>query len=577
MLPKIDLPPNRRRYFISETFDPTNKNEVQTTLNKLLSSPPKDFKSAAEWFGVFSETSSAVAQVQTLLELQVQRNTADKQAEVELQRFDENIVSQMLSARAELIDIYLSSPWRVAMHADDNGRIVQDFLNRRKYTAPQLVELQLTENQLVRKYRQFMSQATATFRGRTQQLSVVVGKLNDNAPDVRKDAFFSYWQFVQERHDELQGLFQALLENRTEQAHTLGEKSYVPIAFAELGRIDYTIDDCTRFRDAIVDEVVPVISELSKYQALNLKTRMVKPWDLNAWPQLMPTQMPANGNLQAMLSGMKKILAEIHPSFVSLFSEMQERNLIDIEPRPHKSAGAFCVTFQDSGLPFIFGNFAGTQRDGMTLIHEFGHAIHGYATSSIANPLLRHPGLEFCEFASLGLEVLAAPHLHHWWENKSEAKKAWAIHAFNALQFWPFMAMIDEFQHQIYSAPQMSFAERNRVWCALSKKYRPHADWTDCEELECLGWFSRQHIFTSPFYYIDYGIAQVGALQLWQNSKLNRTRATEHYIDALSLGAQRSLPELFKAAGCTFDLSRPSLAGLAHDLKREVQESIFTQ
>lgn len=575
ILSELKLPKRQPRYFLSESFDAGNERDVKEVLNRLLSETPSDFRSATQWFGLFSEASSAISELQTHLEVAVQRNTNDKESEKKLQFFDERILSQMLRVRAHLIDIYLSSPWRASMHADDRGRIAADFQNRRRYTSASLVELQLTENQLIRQYRQFMSAAVTDFRGRQLQLSVIVGKLNDNSAETRKDAFFSYWSYIEEHESELQDLFQKLLENRNNQALTLGEQSYIPLAFAELGRLDYSVEDCKKFRDSISEHVIPVTNELAKYQALNLRTRTVKPWDVNAWPQLAPTCSPANGNLEDMLDGFQRMLKKIHPSFESMYIELKQRNLIDVEPRKNKAAGAFCVTFQESGLPFIFGNFAGTLRDGLTLVHEFGHAIHGIATAPIANVLLRHPGLEFCEVASLGLEMFASQHFSEWWSDAENAQRAWANQAFHAIQFWPFMAMIDEFQHSIYSQSQCDALARNRVWTSLSRRFRPHVDWSECENFEKLGWFSRQHIFTSPFYYIDYGIAQLGAVQLWQNAKKDPETAVQKYILALSLGAQRNLPELFQEAGLELDFEGHCLAGLVRDLKKEVMQIVI--
>lgn len=175
--------------------------------------------------------------------------------------------------------------------------------------------------------------------------------------------------------------------------------------------------------------------------------------------------------------------------------------------------------------------------------------------------------MDFCELMSTGMEVLAYPHLKHWWENPTDARKAQASHLFGMLNFWPFMAMIDEWQHVIYTHPNAtSHKFRNSLWKSLSQKYRPHLDWSECEEFEELGWFARPHIFTSPFYYIDYGIAQLGALQLWKMQRDDPTKAVNCYLKGLSLGAQRSLPELFEATQLKFDFSEKLISSLAKEI-----------
>lgn len=571
---KLNLPEKAPRHFLKPEFDALCTEDVQEVLFKLAKDVPTDFRSAYAWYGLFQEASAALSEAHTFLELAVQLDNGDAQAEARLRLFDENILSKMLTVRGELMDIYLGSPWKHAMHADDRDRIRIDFNYRRKYTSPELGELQIAENQHVREYRMFMNAAETHYNGRTTPLSVVIGKLNDNSADVRSEAFRAYWDFILANEARLQGLFQNLLDNRNAQARALGIPTYVPLAFAELGRIDYGVEECATFRASIAKTVVPAVTELAALQRADLGTATLKPWDANAWPALMPSRHPADGNLEKLLNGMHNIAKKIHPAFGALFEEMRARGLVDIGPRHRKSPGAFCVTFQESRMPFIFGNFAGTFRDAMTLVHEFGHAIHGYATGAIPNVLLRHPGLEFCEVASMGLEMLAARHFTEWWKEPVEARKAWAFQVFGALNFWPFMAMIDGWQHSVYARPDMSPQERNQTWLSLSRTFKPHIDWSGHGSIEPLGWFSRPHVFTSPFYYIDYGIAQLGAVELWQQSMTDEKKAVENYIAGLSLGAQRSLPELFAAAGLRLDFSEEWLAMLVESLMDEVRKSL---
>ncbi|MCA2959145.1 MAG: hypothetical protein IOD12_02765 [Silvanigrellales bacterium] len=569
-MPSFTLPARPPRRFLREDFDASNAVHVQEVLLRLADETPGDFRSAHAWFALFQEASSAISELHTHLELSLHLNSADKETERRLKLFDENILSQMLKIRGHLMDVYLASPWKFAMHPDDRGRVALDFRSRRRFAAAEIIELQLAENQLVRDYRQFMNAAEARFQGRQTPVSVIIGRMNDTDSASRKEAFLAYWGFVEEQEDTLQDLFQKLLENRNAQASALKIESFVPFAFAELGRLDYGPRECAQFRESIERTVVPVASRLGMRQAEALRTSTVKPWDAQAWPGLAPATPPANGSLTEILLGMKRISSNIHPAFGSLFATMLESGLVDVAPRARKSPGAFCVTFQESRMPFIFGNFAGTFKDAMTLVHEFGHAIHGYATSTIPNVLLRHPGLEFCEVASMGLEMLAARHFNEWWPHPAEAKRALGFQLFAALQFWPFMAMIDGFQHAVYADPGSTPESRNRIWLELSRRYKPHVDWTGYERFEELGWFSRPHLFTSPFYYIDYGIAQLGAIQLWSRAQHDYSQAITDYITGVSLGAQRSLPELFAASELRLEFSDSLLSELVTQLEDEI-------
>ncbi len=573
---KIDLPQRPPRQFLSESFDAANAEHIQQILIELLHEIPNDFRSAYNWYCLFQEASCAISETHTILELAVHLDSGDKIAEQNLKKFDETILCQMLIKRSELMDVYLQSPWRSAMHADDNGRIERDFLYRQKFAKPEISHLQIQENQLIRDYRYYMNQAETQFQSRRTPLSIVIGKLGDSDADIRKDAFFSYWTCIAENEEKLQNIFDGLLTNRKSQAEMLKQPSYIPVAFAELGRSDYGEKECREFRESVLKCVVPKISELKNYQLQGLKTKSIKPWDANVWPNLMPQRLPANGDLPNLILGMSRIANRIHPSFGKIFDDLNTRGLIEVGPRHRKNPGAFCVTFQERRMPFVFGNFSGNFKDAMTLVHEFGHALHSYATSTIPNVLLRTPGLEFCEVASMGLEMLASQHFEEWWPDKNDARKAWAFQVFGALNFWPFMAMIDEWQHEVYADNLSTPQSRNSHWLNISRKYKPHVDWIGLEQFEHLGWFSRPHIFTSPFYYIDYGIAQLGAVQLWHKSKTNSAEAVNQYIKGLSLGAQRSLPELFDSAQLKLDFGHGCLDSLVDLLQKEIMTALKT-
>lgn len=568
---RLQFPPIRRRQFLAPDFDPENPVDVDEVLQRLLEQPPQDFRSAHEWFGLFHEASLAIMDMHAILEIATHRNFSDQDAEARLRRFDAEVLSRLLRTRAQLMDLYLESPWKAAMHSDDHGRIAQDFACRRRYATPDLADLQLEENELVRQYRKLTGQATTVFDGRETLLSVVVSYQHDARAAMRKEAFLSYWGFLYEHEEKLQDLFQRLLKNRRAQAHCVGQDTYVPLGFAELGRIDYGAEECARLRDAIESVVVPALSRLSQRQAEAHRTTTLRPWDAPVWPSILPVNPPAGGNLHSLVLTLGRIAGRIHPHLAHLHETMLAANLIDVHPLRDKSPGAFCVTLQESGMPYIFGNFAGNYKDAFTLIHEFGHAVHGHAASYVPNVLLRTPGLEFCEVASIGLEFLASHHFEELWYDASDVLRARGVQIFTALVFWPFMAMIDGWQHSVYNDPNSNAESRDRTWKELSRRFRPQIDWSGYEHFEQLGWLSRPHVFSSPFYYVDYGIAQLGAVQLLRSYRQSPGETCEKFLHALGLGAQRSLPELFATAGLALDFSPRLLGDLTGFLVAELE------
>lgn len=557
--------------FLPQDFNPEDPRQVSEVVGYLKNEPPVHFESASRWYGTFLELSDATNEIQTRLELMFSLESQNRDHVERLQKFEEDILSMLIESRAQLMDIYLSSPWRSAMHADDNGKIRSEIIARRKFASNEISPLQLEENNLVREFKTFTSNATCLYFGKQTSIGIVIGKLNDPRPEIRREAFISHWRRIHEAKEWLEDLFTRLLKNRIQQAKVVGAKSYIELCFSDLGRFDYTAKDCETLRRSIEKTITPIVTNLQSRQLLSLGTESLRPWDFNIWPRLSPSELPCQGNVDDILAAGERIAGHIHPGFGTFYKSLRERGCIDVHPRSHKAPGAFCVVLPETGTPFVFGNFAGHFRDAFTLLHEFGHALHGSATLQIKNTLLRHPGLEYCEVASMGLEFLAQPYLNELWPRTGDAQKAWGLHCFNALQFWPFMAMLDEWQHVVYGEELLDPKDRGALWKELSARYRPDVDWSGVEEFEELGWLSRPHPMTSPFYYIDYGIAQLGAVELWKTSKTNPTKAVTDYIQGLSLGAQRNLPDLFKATGLRFDFSEQWVGHIGKILADEIE------
>jgi oligoendopeptidase F len=569
------LPERKIDYkFLPGHFDPENENMVGEIVDFLKTKPPQNFESAARWYGTFLELSDATNEIQTRLDLLFSLETQNSDHQNRITRFEQKILAQLIGSRAELMDIYLQSPWRGSMHADDNEKIKREIMSRRRFTSPELGSLQLEENQLIREFKTFSANATCLYFGRQTPIGIVIGRMNDPRPEIRREAYMSHWRRISESRCWLEDLFTSLLKNRLMQARVTGAKSYTELCFSDLGRFDYSVQDCARLRRSIEESIVPLVSNLQSRQLLSLGTESMRPWDLGIWPRLTPSDSPAMGDVDKIVEAAERIVGRIHPGFGIIFKDLRERGCLDVHPRNSKAPGAFCVTLPESGTPFVFGNFAGHFRDAFTLIHEFGHALHGSAVLQIKNALVRYPGLEFCEVASMGLEFLAQPFLAELWPRSGDAGKAWGLHCFNALQFWPFMAMLDEWQHRVYDEEMLNPDDRAALWKELSARYRPNTDWNGIEEFEELGWLSRPHPMTSPFYYIDYGIAQLGAVQLWLAGKRNHKVAVENYIRGLSLGAQRSLPQLFEATGLRFDFSPQWVGHLGKVLADEIDSLI---
>jgi oligoendopeptidase F len=285
-------------------------------------------------------------------------------------------------------------------------------------------------------------------------------------------------------------------------------------------------------------------------------------------PQNRPPLRPFN-DAGTFVGKAQAIFDKLHPELASGFSLMRERGLLDLENRKGKAPGGYQSTLDESRLPFIFMNAVGTQNDVVTLLHEAGHAFHALATRD--EPLLAYRGapIEFCEVASMGMELLAFEYIGEFY-SEADARRARREHLERIIRIFPWIATVDAFQHWIYTKPAHSREERRAEWGRLMDRFGGLEDWSGYEEVRANWWHKQLHIFLYPFYYVEYGIAQLGALQVWQAAKKDPRAALENYRRALALGGSKPLPELFAAAGLKFDFSEKTVGMLIESVGSEL-------
>ncbi len=554
--------PSTERSSLPDGFRANDPLMVRQVIARLLGETPSSPITAAAWFELFCDTSDAITGYQTDLEIRAAQDLKDRSVQLEIEQFEDQVVGLLLNHRAALIRTYITSPWRQSMHADDGGRLVADLTKRLRASDTQLTHLQLKENALIRSYRSFAHNARTQFMERDVLLSIVVGRMNDRTEAMRRMAYKSYWSFVSDNRTSYSTFFEELATLRLEQAKATGAANYETFIYDDMGR-SFTPADAMALREHIARHIVPVVTKLAKKQALSFeplvqghrnKDATIAPWNTRFWQTLYPEQHPCEGSQDKLIHAVAAAMTNMHPAFKQCFEDVRATGGLDIFPRQHKAPGAFCALRPVARVPFVFGNFAVSTRDLFTLFHELGHAVHGYCSAPIKNALLRNPGLEYCEFVSTTFEFLVHNSLQYFWPDKQQAKLAAGFHLFHSVAFLPFVAQLDEWQSLAYRMD----GSPDDLWAKLSDKYRPQIDWRSAQDalgegIKGLGWCSRPHVFTTPFYYIDYAIAQIGAWQIYgqmQHGEAERERTLERFLSTLFLGGQRSCLELFEAAGC---------------------------
>jgi oligoendopeptidase F len=368
-------------------------------------------------------------------------------------------------------------------------------------------------------------------------------------------------------------LFDQTLPLRNKIAVNAGCRNYIEFCFKQKKRFDYTPADCNTFADAVEKSVMPVLRKLQEKRKKLMGLDKLRPWDLLVDPKGRPPLRPFDmKDTAGLVSKTREVFNRISPSLANDFDQLSKNNNLDLDSREGKQPGGYQSSLEESQQPFIFMNAAGVHRDVETLLHEGGHAFH-YQWAAASEPLvfLRQAPMEFCEVASMSMELLGMEHFDVYYNSAEEYKRAQVQQLAGNAQVLAWIATIDQFQHWLYSNPGHTVQQRTDHWLSLMQRFGGDADYTGHEDVLAALWHRQLHIFHLPFYYIEYGIAQLGALQLWLKAKDDPKQALSNYRAALSLGGTRSLPDLFKAAGLQFDFSNKTIAPLMHAVMEEIE------
>ena len=431
---------------------------------------------------------------------------------------------------------------------------------------PQLQE----ENKLSSKYDKLIASAKIPFDGEERTLSQMAPYTQSKDRNIRKDAAKKVAEFFSAHKNDFDEIYDKLVKVRTEIAHKLGFKNYVELAYARLRRLDYNAQDVAGYRKQVLENIIPLHSELRERQAKRLGIDKLKFYDEPI--KFNSGNADPHGDPEWILNHGKTMYRELSKETDEFFTFMTENNLLDLLSKKGKNSGGYCTYIPDYKSPFIFANFNGTAHDVDVLTHEAGHAFQVYESRGYEVPEYLWPSYEACEIHSMSMEFLTWPWMGLYFENDEDKYKF--IHLSEALLFIPYGVTVDEFQHWVYENPEATPEERRNKWLETEKKYLPTRDYGEIDELkEGIFWFRQGHIFGTPFYYIDYTLAQVCAFQFWIKSRENREKAWEEYLNLCRLGGSKPFFELMKAANLKNPFNEGTIASVIPKI-REFLDSI---
>ena len=570
LLPFGILPAIAPRQFVPAKADLGNWSELAPLFDRLeVRAAGCDSVADLEvWLLDWGELSAALDEESSRRYIAMTCHTDNAQAKQAYLDFVEQVEPQLKPREFKLSEIFLDHPLRRQLPKDRYEVFDRDTNVKVELFRHENVPLETEETKLGQQYQELAGSLTVTFRGEERTLPQMAKFLEEPARAVRQEA----WELVANRRlqeaDKFEGIFDQMVGLREKIAANAGFSNYLEYAFRERKRFDYTPADCVEFHRAVETEIMPVVRELQKTRCAHLELSSLRPWDMEVDPFNRPPLKPF-GNVAEMVSRTQRIFNRLDASLAGGFQQMQDLKLLDLDNRKGKAPGGYQSTLNEARLPFIFMNAVGVQRDVETMLHEAGHAFHALATRPEPIYPYRHAPIEFCEVASMSMELLGNEHLEEFYSTP-EANRARRTHLEGILKFFPWMATIDAFQHWIYTHRGHTRADRSAAWLALMDRFGGLLDWRGYEKARANLWHRQLHIFLHPFYYVEYGIAQLGALQVWANSRRDPAKALRDYQAALALGGSRPLPELFRAAGCRLEFSAETIRPLVELVKNEL-------
>lgn len=529
--------------------------------------------SAAElerWLLEWSELSAALDEESSRRYIAMTCHTDNPDAEKAYLDFVEHVEPELKPRQFALEKIYVAHPQREKLPRHRFQVFDRDVKNHVDLFRPENVALETEEAKLCQQYQKLIGSQTVNFRGEEKTLVQMGRYLEEPDRGLRQEA----WELVAKRRlqdvDKCEEILEELVKLRMQIAKQAGFDNYRDYAFRQKCRFDYTPRDCEEFHDAIEKEIIPAVREIQDDRKRHLSLESLRPWDLAVDPRNRAPLKPF-GEVGEMVSRTQQVFNHLDAELAKGFKQMQDLKLLDLDNRKGKAPGGYQSTLSESRLPFIFMNAVGLQRDVETILHEAGHAFHAQATRSEDLYAYRGAPIEFCEVASMAMELLGNEFLEEFYPTP-EANRARKTHLEGIIGFFPWMATIDAFQHWIYTHANHTRTERKAAYLRLMDRFGGEVDWSGYEESRAFSWHRQLHIFLHPFYYVEYGIAQLGALQVWANSRRDKVKALNDYKKSLSLGGSRPLPELFAAAGCKFQFDAATIKPLIQLAETELKK-----
>ena len=560
------------RNFLPNDFVVTDWNSLEPFFKELLSRELISTEDLEKWLSDQSELEAAVSEDACWRQIKMTCDTQNKSLEESYNFFCMEIQPHIQPYADALNKKFIQSDLLKELDAEKYFTYVRNIKKSIELFREENIPLQAELAVLQQQYGQITGAMTVEVNGEQFTLQQAGKFLESIDRSLREEVYFKIQQRRAEDKEKLNELFNKLLNLRNTEAKNAGFESYRDYRFKELGRFDYDKEACFQFHEAVKLHVLPLVNEIYKKKKAQLGVEVLRPWDLEAQPLGTKPLHPFKTG-EELLHKTIDCFKNLNPFFADCLIKMNELKHLDLESRKGKAPGGYNCPLAESGAPFIFMNAAGQMHDVTTMVHEGGHAVHSFLAHHLTLSGFKEYPMEIAEVASMSMELFSMDSWDSFFDNKEDLQRAKEHQLERVITIFPWIAIIDKFQHWVYENPTHTNEERSTMWLSILNEFKDDTiDYSGLEMFRGNTWQRQLHLFEVPFYYIEYGIAQLGAIGMWMQFKKDKNKAIENYCNALSLGGTKTLPALYQEAGLSFDFSPSKIKELMEFVKFEMDQ-----
>lgn len=568
----MELPRKKERGFIPEDFKVTEWNEIEQFFNDLLSREINSKEDLEKWFLDRSELEAILSEDMAWRYIRMTCDTENEELREKYIFFVQEIQPKIAPLSNKLNETALQNSYLDQL--DHTGYDImirglkKEFEIFREENIPLFTELE-TESQ---KYGQISGAMTVEMDGKEMTLQQAAVLLQSTDRNLREEVYNKISNRRLKDNGKLDELYSKLISLRNQVGKNADFDNYRDYMFDAMGRFDYTPRDCFAFHQSIATEVVPLLDQLSGKRKKNMGLDILRPWDKSVDPGGNPALKPFDSS-EELVDRTIECFKRLDPFLGDCLAIMRQMGHLDLDSRKGKAPGGYNYPLAEIGVPFIFMNATSTLRDMVTILHEGGHAVHSFLTRDLELNEFKNTPAEVAELASMSMELISMEHWDLFFEDEEELKRAKREHLEQIIETLPWVATIDKFQHWIYENPDHAKEDRKATWNEIFSTFSDNiTDWSLLSENKDYLWQKQLHLYEVPFYYIEYGMAQLGAIAIWKNFKEDPHKGLEGYINALKLGYTKSIPQVYAAANIKFDFSKKYINQLISLVRDEMDK-----